>query len=49
LGNPVIVHKETVDKQVGEVVNTVKDVQLRQLSSAQVWQKQAVEDIENLN
>jgi uncharacterized protein YjaG (DUF416 family) len=48
LGNRVLVHKEAIDKQVGEVVNTVKDVQLRLFRSAQVCQKQAAEDIKNL-
>jgi hypothetical protein len=49
LGNQALVHKGAVDKQVGEVVNTVKDVQLWLLRSAQVWQKQDVEDTQNLN
>jgi myosin-crossreactive antigen len=45
----VIVRKETVDRQVCEVVSTLRDVLVRVVRSAQVWQKQAAEDIENLN
>jgi hypothetical protein len=48
LGNQITLHKERADKQVNEMKDAIKSVQIEMTNSAQTWQKEAGESVQNL-
>jgi hypothetical protein len=48
LESQITLHKERADKQVNEMKDAIKSVQIEMTNSAQTWQKEAGERVQNL-
>jgi hypothetical protein len=49
LGNQMTLQRENADKQINEMKVAIKSVQTEMTNSAQTWQKEAGEKVQNLN
>jgi hypothetical protein len=49
LGNQITLYKEDADKEVNEMKEEIKNVQTEMTNSAQTWQKENGEKVQNLN
>jgi hypothetical protein len=49
LGNQMTLHKENAVKQVNKIKEAIKNVQTEMTNSAQTWQKEAGEKVQNLH